>query len=225
MAEATTRLLKDNATVPVARSPLAAAGQTYVVDGWEYSTGAQSGPVVVADRSALAKVHVRAPATAQVVDALGTRFGRAAWIADRLIIGSGPDEWLVLGAPGQARTIADDVEAMLGAAHSGPLTVLDLTHGRALMRVSGAMTMSLLRRATAVDLDDRLIPDGSALRTSIAAVVTDMIRDDRGGQPSFLLHCERSSGQYLQQALLAVGADLGAVAGASSPAWPDGAHD
>lgn len=221
MAEAVARQLKDNAPAPIARSPLTCAGTAFVVDGWEYSTGAESGPVVVADRSALAKVHVRAPAIAEVISTLGTRFGRAAWIGDRLVIGSGPDEWLVLGAPGQAHAIAVDVETMLEAADSGPITVMDLTHGRALMRVSGAQTMSLLRRVTAVDLDDRLAPNGSALRTSIAAVVTDMIRDDKGGQASFLLHCERSSGLYLQQALLAAGAELGAVAGASSPAWPD----
>ncbi len=225
MAEAVARRLEDSTTAPIARTPLVCAGTAFVVDGWEYSTGAQSGPVVVADRSALAKVHVRAPATAEVISTLGTRFGRAAWIGDRLVIGSGPDDWLVFGAPGQAHAIAVGVETMLEAAGPGPITVMDLTHGRALMRVSGAQTMSLLRRVTAVDLDDRLVPNGSALRTSLAAVVTDLIRDDQGGQASFLLHCERSSGRYVQQALLAAGADLGAVAGASSPAWPDDAMD
>lgn len=214
----------DRATVPVARSPLAPAGQTVIVAGWEYSAGAETGPVVVADRSALAKVHVRASATPEVISALGTRFGRATWVGDRLIVGAGPDEWLVLGAPGQERAIADEVESTVGAATSDLLSVIDLTHGRALMRVSGARTMSLLRRVTAVDLDDRLVPDGSALRTSVAGVVTDMIRDDQADQSSFLLHCERSSGRYLQQSLLAAGADLGAVAGASGPAWPDNDH-
>jgi sarcosine oxidase gamma subunit len=81
--------------------------------------------------------------------------------------------------------------------------------------------MRLLRRVTAVDLDDRLVPNGSALRTSLARVVTDLVRDDDGGSPSYLLHCERSSGRYLQQSLLAAGSDLGAAAGASGPAWPD----
>jgi hypothetical protein len=52
-------------------------------------------------------------------------------------------------------------------------------------------------------------------------VVTDLVRDDDEGKPSFLMHCERSSGRYLQQSLLAAGAELGAVAGASGPVWPD----
>ena len=81
--------------------------------------------------------------------------------------------------------------------------------------------MTLLSRVTAVDLDDRLVPNGSALRTSLARVVTDLVRDDYEGSPSFLVHCERSSGRYLQHSLLAAGSDLGAVLGASGPAWPD----
>lgn len=81
--------------------------------------------------------------------------------------------------------------------------------------------MALLSRVTAVDLDDRLVPNGSALRTSLARVVTDLVRDDVEGSPSFLMHCERSSGRYLQTSLLAAGSDLGAVLGASTPAWPD----
>lgn len=205
---------------PVARSPLAPAGETVVVDGWERSLGLVTGPVVVADRSALAKVHVRAASSDVVVDALGTRFGRTAWTGDRLVVGSGPGEWLVLGPPASAASIVEDLRGRLSDA-SGLVTVLDLTHGRALMRVSGALTLLLLRRVTAVDLDDRLVPDGSALRTSVANVVTDVIRDDQDGSASYLLHCERSSGRYLQESLLAAGRDLGVVAGSSDVGWPD----
>lgn len=210
-----------SAPAPVARSPLSAAGRTTVIDGWEYSAGAADGPVLVADRSPLAKVHLRVAADQAVEAALGTRFGRAAWVGNRLVIGSGPDEWLIVGAPGRANEIAAEVEDKVHAVTSSPAAVADLTHGRALMRVSGPETMTLLRRVTAVDLDDRLVPNGSALRTSLARVVTDLVRDDVDGAPSFLLHCERSSGRYLQQSLLAAGSDLGAVAGASDPSWPD----
>ena len=206
---------------PVARSPLAPAGAITVIDGWEYSAGAASGPVVVADRSALAKVHLRVPADKAVTSALGTRFGRAAWRDGRLVIGSGPDEWLVVGPAGRAAEIADELENTVRDVTSGPAVVVDVTHGRALLRLSGAETMTLLRRVTAVDLDDRLVPNGAALRTSVARVVTDLVRDDYDGLPSYLLHCERSSGRYLQQSLLAAGSNLGAVAGASGPAWPD----
>jgi heterotetrameric sarcosine oxidase gamma subunit len=200
---------------------LALAGAPTVIDGWEYSAGPASAPVVVADRSAMAKIHLRATDDQSVRSAVGARFGRAAWMGNRLVVGSGPDEWFIVGPPGHASEIADELEATVRGATSGPAVVVDLTHGRALLRLSGPQTMALLGRVTAVDLDDRLVPNGSALRTSVARVVTDLVRDDYEGHPSFLIHCERSSGRYLQQSLLAAGSNLGAVAGASGPAWPD----
>ena len=221
MSEAVRQAEHHDHPAPVARSPLALAGAPHVIDGWEYSAGPASAPVVVADRSAMAKVQLRATDDRSVSSAVGARFGRAAWAGSRLVIGSGPDEWLIVGPPGHASQIARELEATVRGATSVPAVVVDLTHGRALLRLSGPETMALLGRVTAVDLDDRLVPNGSALRTSVARVVTDLVRDDYQGQPSFLLHCERSSGRYLQQSLLAAGSGLGAVAGASGPAWPD----
>jgi hypothetical protein len=40
-------------------------------------------------------------------------------------------------------------------------------------------------------------------------VATDIIRDDQGGTRSYLLHCERSAGQYLFGTLLRAGAEYG----------------
>ena len=53
------------------------------------------------------------------------------------------------------------------------------------------------------------MPDGAALRTAVAAVATDVIRDDLDGTRSYLLHCERSVGQYLFDAVLRAGAEFG----------------
>ena len=50
---------------------------------------------------------------------------------------------------------------------------------------------------------------GHDLLIEVAALVTDLVRDDVGGVPSYLLHCERSSGQYLVDALLDAGAEFG----------------
>jgi hypothetical protein len=57
----------------------------------------------------------------------------------------------------------------------------------------------------------------------VAGVATDIIRDDRDGVPSYLLHCERSAGQYLFDCLLRAGAGHGieiagfAASGAAKP--------
>jgi glycine cleavage system aminomethyltransferase T len=40
-------------------------------------------------------------------------------------------------------------------------------------------------------------------------VATDVFRDDVAGVRSYLLHCERSSGRYLFDALVSVGHDFG----------------
>ena len=67
----------------------------------------------------------------------------------------------------------------------------------------------MLAKVCGIDWSDGITPDGAAFRTSVAALATDVIRDDVGGIPSYLLHCERSSGQYLFDALLAAGAEFG----------------
>jgi glycine cleavage system aminomethyltransferase T len=43
----------------------------------------------------------------------------------------------------------------------------------------------------------------------VANLVTDVVRVDRDGLPSYLLHCERSSGQYLFDTLLDAGREFG----------------
>lgn len=206
----------------VARSAvIGPADITRVVDGWEVAAGAGGGEAAVADLGPLAKVLVRAPLGDRVEQGLGARFGRAAWAGDHLVTGAAPGEWLVLGPVGSAPALVGHYRSLLATLTGGLTTVMDLTHGRALVRVSGPGTLSLLRRVTAIDLDDRFVPQGAALRTSLARVVTDLVRDDVAGGPSYLLHCERSSGRYLVESLLAAGADLDAVLVAGAPPWPD----
>jgi sarcosine oxidase gamma subunit len=93
------------------------------------------------------------------------------------------------------------------------VTWVDLTHGRALIRLTGSPGPRLLAKLCGIDLGDDITPDGAAFRTSIAALATDVIRDDLlsadGRTRSYLLHCERSSGQYLFDAMLRAGAEFG----------------
>jgi heterotetrameric sarcosine oxidase gamma subunit len=127
-------------------------------------------------------------------------------------VGSGPGEWLVLAPPGAAAAAAVGGWLDTVAADSAPeefVSVVDLTHGRALMRITGPDAAELMARLCGADLHDDMAPDGAALRAPVAGVATDIIRDDRAGVPSYLLHCERSSGQYLFGALVSAGESLG----------------
>jgi heterotetrameric sarcosine oxidase gamma subunit len=195
---------------PVARSPIAPAAPVVVIGGWEVSGRRATADLTLTDCTPLAKVQVRAPHDGKVAASLGVPFGRAARDADgTLAAGSGPGEWLLLGPAGRAEAIASTVERTAAAVPDETVTWVDLTHGRALMRLSGSSAARVLSKVCGIDLSDGVTPDGAAFRTSVAALATDVIRDDRGGAPSYLLHCERSSGQYLFGALLNAGAEFG----------------
>jgi heterotetrameric sarcosine oxidase gamma subunit len=185
--------------LPLARSPIAPAPPVSVTDGWEVSARRSTAALTITDCTPLTKIQVRAPIDGPAAAALGVRFGRAGRDASgTLVVGSGPGEWLLLAAPGTEPDAPPDPSA----------SWVDLTHGRALIRLNGKSAPAVLAKVCGVDLSDTITPDGAAFRTSVAALATDVIRDDRDA-PSYLLHCERSSGKYLFDALLCAGADLG----------------
>ena len=194
---------------PVARSPIRPAPPTGVRDGWEVSLLRSHAMLRLADWSPLTKVLVRASGSGRVADRLGVRSGRAADDGNgTLVIGSGPGEWLLLDRPhafDAVRTRFDTVEDDL-------VSVVDVTHGRALLRLSGAAAAAVLSKVCAIDFADHVTPDGTAFRSSVADVVTDVVRDDvrsaEATEPSYLLHCERASGQYLFDALLDAGQEF-----------------
>jgi len=193
-----------------ARSPIAPAPPVTVTDGWEVSGRRSSAELTITDCTPLTKVQLRAPIGGQAAAALGVRFGRAARdAAGTLVVGSGPGEWLLLAPPGQA----PDPERIAERGPGESVTWVDLTHGRALMRMNGTSAPTVLAKLCGVDLSNANTPDGAAFRTSVAALATDVIRDDLvsadGDTRSYLLHCERSSGQYLFDALLRAGAEFG----------------
>jgi heterotetrameric sarcosine oxidase gamma subunit len=198
---------------PVARSPIAPAPPVVVKAGWEVSerraSAAGAGALTLTDCTPLAKVQLRAPVDGEVAASLGVPFGRAGRDPDgTLVVGSGPGEWLLLAAPSRAGSLEPMLEKAAAQAPGESVTWVDLTHGRALMRLYGSPAASVLAKVCGIDLSDGITPDGAAFRTSVAALATDVIRDDVGGTRSYLLHCERSSGQYLFDALLTAGAEF-----------------
>ena len=199
---------------PVSRSPIAPAPPVRVEAGWEVSGCRSEAALTITDCTPLAKVHLRAPWNGAMAKALGVPFGRADREQGWLVVGSGPGEWLVLAPPGTAAAVTDWLATVAAdAAGDEFVSVTDLTHGRALVRVTGPDAADLLARLCGADLHDDMAPDGAALRSGVAGVATDVIRDDTmidgAGVPSYLLHCERSSGQYLFGALVSAGESLG----------------
>ena len=175
--------------------------------GWEVSARRSAAELKITDCTPLAKVLVLASTNGEVARALGVPFGRAARDAHgTLVVGSGPGEWLLLAAPGTSAAVTQRVETVRD---EGLLSVFDATHGRALLRITGVRTPELLAKVCAIDFSEAVTPEGAAFRSSVAKLVTDVVRDDRDGEISYLLHCERSSGQYLFDALIDAGEEFG----------------
>jgi heterotetrameric sarcosine oxidase gamma subunit len=192
--------------IPIARSPIATAEPITVSEGWEISARRATAALTLTDCTPLAKFQVRAPVFGQAATMLGVPFGRAAKGADGvLVVGSGPGEWLLIGPPRHGKAIAARLEDLVERVSDELTTFVDLTHGRALMRLKGSSGARLLAKVCGADLSDDMMPDGAALRSSVAAVATDIIRDDRDAVRSYLVHCECSSGQYLFNSLLDAG--------------------
>lgn len=195
---------------PVARSPIRPTPPVAVVAGWEVSARTTEAALTLTDETPLAKVQVKAPWDGAVAAALGVAHGRAETDSHgTLVVGSGPGEWLALAAPATAEAVTERLQALRTESASGELvTIVDLTHGRALLRLTGEAAPEVLAKVCAIDLADDATPPGAAFRTSVAKLVTDVIYQSRGSERSYLLHCERSSGRYLFDALLDAGAEF-----------------
>jgi sarcosine oxidase, subunit alpha len=195
---------------PVARSPIEPTPPTEVRDGWVISLRESAAALQLTDRTPLTKVLVRADPRGRVAASLDAPFGRAH--ADRhgtLVVGSGVGEWLLLAPPHSLPAVV----GRLDTSDDSLVSVVDMTHGRALMRLSGSDAPRVLSKVCAIDLADTVTPQGGAFRSSVAKVATDVIRDDVTGsglvERSYLLHCERSLGQYLFDALIDAGREFG----------------
>lgn len=195
---------------PLARGPIPPRQPTTITAGWEVSRGEKDGELTLTDSTPLAKVLIRAPLAGGMASELAVPFGRAARDqAGILVVGSGPGEWLLIAPPGQAAELVSQFEDIAGQVPDETVSVIDLTHGRALIRLTGARAAEALAAVCGIDLSDAVTPNGAAFRTSVAAVATDVIRDDIAGVRAYLLHCERSSGLYLFDSVLSAGRDLG----------------
>ena len=194
-------------TAPVARSPITPVPPTTIEYGWEISARRTGAELKITDCTPLAKILALASAEGALARALGIPFGRAARDEHgTLVVGSGPGEWLLLAEPGTGAEVAGRVQE---TSYGELVSVFDVTHGRALVRITGARTPNLLAKVCAIDLADEVTPDGAAFRSSVAKLVTDVVRDDNAEARSYLLHCERSSGQYLFDALVDAGDEFG----------------
>jgi heterotetrameric sarcosine oxidase gamma subunit len=59
-----------------------------------------------------------------------------------------------------------------------PLTLIDLTHARVLLRLAGANSAMLLSKICAINFAAAAFPNGRAVSRSVAEVPSEIVRDD-----------------------------------------------
>ena len=203
-----------------ARGPIRAG--TSIHDGWSVEDDAASGPLRLVDCSPVTKLEVQADPTGVLAGLLAVAVGRTE-LFEAGILGASPapGEWHLF-VPGPTDGLTRLLE---GAAAEEFVTVADLTHGRALLRLSGAEAPRALSRLCDLDLGTTSFLSGRVTVTPVAGARTVLLRDDLFADelgltgagdgesdvevPSYLLCCDRSAGTWLFGAVLAAGAAFG----------------
>jgi len=188
-----------------------------MVAGWEASARLSTSSLRLVDCTPCTKILVRARTASPWVQTLGIGRGRVITRSGALIAGIGYEEWLVLIPPGgPSRSAA--AETSNGEM---PLTKVDITHARAMIRIAGTDSAKVLSKLCGIDFRDAVTPDNTALRSSVARIVTEILRHDAvrstaaseqipaAAPRSYLLLCDRSAGQYLFDSLLDAGCEYG----------------
>ena len=136
-----------------------------------------------------------AVAAARAGDALGVTLPvtpcRAAADDMRAALWLGPDEWLLLAAPGTEDGTARDIAAALADL---PHALVCVSDRHAALTVSGPRAETLLAAGCALDLDPRAFPQGMCTRSLLAKAEIVLWRH----QPaSFRLEVRRSFAAYV----------------------------
>jgi methylglutamate dehydrogenase subunit D len=81
-------------------------------------------------------------------------------------LGTAPGQWLAVAESREARALP----AMLAVALKGDATVVDLSDGKAVLRISGPRARETLAKGCSLDLHPRVFKPGSAATTPVALI-------------------------------------------------------
>jgi sarcosine oxidase subunit gamma len=90
----------------------------------------------------------------------------------------GPDEWLVVGAPGREGALAKELRDALAGQH---FSVVDVTEARTVIAVSGRNAQDALQKGTPLDLHPKVFGAGSCAQTGLskANVILHRLSDEQ----------------------------------------------
>ena len=84
----------------------------------------------------------------------------------------------------------------------------DYTHGKAVMRLTGAATGEVLSKICGLDFHDTIFPNMRAAQTSAAKIRALIVRRDDNDIPTYFLHVNRTLGQYFWETIWDAGQEF-----------------
>lgn len=129
---------------------------------------------------------------AQVYDLEETDVGQVRLVADGTLVCLRPDECVLLTSDVQAA-----LKRLKGVSSSRLLTLTDVTHGRAMILITGLRAADVLPKVCGLDFSARRFPDHYAAQTMLAKVRALVIRADSGDLPVYTVVVDRSLATYV----------------------------
>lgn len=121
-----------------------------------------------------------------------------------LAVWLGPDEWLLLAERGESGPLVEELKAALAGRVA---SVVDLSAGQTVVRLSGPSTRAVLARGCALDLDPAVFPTGACAQTLLARAQVVLIAVDEA--PTVDIIVRRSFVPYVAAWLEDSGAEFG----------------
>jgi sarcosine oxidase subunit gamma len=129
----------------------------------------------------------------------------------------GPDEWLIVGAPGREATFVPELRQVLAGQHAA---VVDLSDARTVIIAGGRDVRDMLQKGTPLDLHPRVFQAGHCAQTALSKA--NVILHQLDEQPRYEIYVQNSFADYLWNWLERASAEYGL---AVIDGWRDASED
>ena len=179
--------MADTASTAPPRSPL-----SHAKDRLATATRDSGGAVRLAELPFLTQVDVRLDPKGPAADAVGLALGLQLPLEPNTVVRSrdltalwlGPDEWLLVGAPGTQRELESRIRA---AAGDEPVSVTDVSAQRTTLLVAGPRARDLLAHGCPLDLHPRVFGPGRCAQTTLGRTQVVLVARDEPGAGFWVL--------------------------------------
>ncbi len=186
--------------LPPRKSPLSNYTREHIVD---YPR------VRLSERKALTSIQVlafngrHADAAKAITEALGVecpnRAGTSNSDGKTQVSWNGPNGWMIVAADAEAGFAPGELLARIEAAVGELGAVVDQSHGRCGLRLSGECARAVMEKNTALDLHPRVFGTGQCALTSVAHMNATVVQVD--DKPTYDLYVARSLARSFAHAL------------------------